>query len=145
MSKERKIATLVGLTSSLLLAIAPAAQADAPSWHSKWDDAAIAAESHRWSDHSYTEINYSHCDSNSDVSTNVLLWQARDFQPDPTFGSKRFTTCFDGSDGDWTSTGTWSGLDEGSYYFSVHYIDDHFYSSLRLDVDDIYVDTSKAD
>ncbi|MFD5574921.1 hypothetical protein [Streptomyces cadmiisoli] len=139
------MAAIDGLTSSLLLAVAPTAQADDPSWTSKWDDAAIAAESRRWLDSNYTEVNYSYCDSNEDVSTNVLLWQVRDLQPDPTFGSKRFTTCFSGADGDWKSTGTWSGLDTRYYYFSVHYIDDHFYSWSRLDVDQIYVDTSKAD
>ncbi|MEU8936343.1 hypothetical protein AB0D30_41485 [Streptomyces sp. NPDC048409] len=145
MSKVKRMTAIAGITSSILLAVAPAAHADDPSWRSHWDDAHIAQESHSWLDSNYTEINYTHCDSNSDVSTHVLLWRKLDYQPDPTFGSKRFTQCFSGSNGDWTSTGTYSGLDAGAYYFSVQYIDDHFYSDSTLDVTTVYVDTTKAD
>jgi hypothetical protein len=145
-SKKRSISTIAGLASSILLVLAPAAHADDPSWTSYWDNAPVGKESRMWTESQYTEINYDYCYTNwRDVSTHVLLWQARDYQPDPTFGDRRFTDCFSGADGDWRSTGTWSGLEWRKYYFSVSQIDDSAATSLTLDVAKIYVDTTKAD
>lgn len=142
-SKARRISTVLGITSTLILAVTPSAFAN---WESEIENARPGFESRRWEDRDYSEVNFIHCStSGSSTSTHIRLWRSRDWQPDPGYDSKRFTECFSWGDGDEKSTGEWHDLPGGNYYFSILEVDDDVIDSPSLDVKTVTVDNTAAD
>lgn len=106
--------------------------------------------SRKWTDQDYTEIKFTGCEAttgsrpNMGTSTHVKLWQY-DVGPDDELGEKRFTNCFKGSDK--TSRGEWNrSSSPHSRWFEITKIHDSGTDRyMKLFVDKVYVDTSKAD
>ncbi len=118
---------------------APAASANWSSYIEAWTD---GEESRRWDDGSYSQVQFTDCFAQwgSRETVDVIMWRDRTAWPDDQYDEKRFSACFDGG----TSNGAWSGLPDGDYYFEAHRIAQGN-SCCLLDVEDVYVDTTKAD
>ncbi|MGW6603600.1 hypothetical protein [Streptomyces sp. NPDC055036] len=138
-------ATVVGMTSVVMLAFAPAAEAN---WDSYIKNATPGFESQRWSDEKYSEIKFTGCYASSSgghpTSTDVQMWRHRAALPDVSYDNKTFTQCFQNSNS--TSTGEWT-LSDGfeSYYFQIMKIGGSTSSGNSLDVSSVVVDTTLAD
>ncbi|MEU0525992.1 hypothetical protein [Streptomyces niveus] len=103
-------------------------------------------QSRRWDDVSYSEIRFTGCTTTEDdplvdESAEVEMRQDRSFQPDKSWGKKTASHCFDS--GSSVSSGEWTGLDAGQYYFQIGLINTRVDDSLS--VARVYVDTTQSD
>ncbi len=122
----------------------------ASNFHSEINGWLPGKTSRKWTDEDYTEIKFTGCDAttgsrpNMGTSTHVKLWQY-DVGPDDDLGEKKFTNCFTGSNK--TSKGEWNRSSSShSRWFEISKINGYNYDRyLKLEVDKVYVDTSKAD
>lgn len=101
-------------------------------------------QSRRWDDGSYSQVQYTGCtDTGVNYDTGVDLREDISLAPDKDYGTKKFTNCFNGSSS--LSNGEWTGLENGSYFFQVAYIDDGVNFDNWLTVQKVYQDTTEAD
>ncbi|WP_282702408.1 hypothetical protein [Streptomyces sp. CC219B] len=104
-------------------------------------------ESRHWEDNHYTEIKFTGCSmvGTTGQSALVKLWHDLSWAPDKSLGAKTFTNCFKGSGH--TSRGEWDQYVSGGdkRYFTVPALNGSIYTRANLNVDEVYVDTSKAD
>jgi hypothetical protein len=85
------------------------------------------------------------CSETSDTNydTGIEISEDISLQPDESYGTKKFTNCFNSSSS--VSNGQWTGLASGNYYFQVDYIDDGVNYDNQLNVNTVYQDTTEAD
>jgi hypothetical protein len=157
MRRFSRIGLVAGSAAAILLAVAPNASANWSSYISGWSP---GHESRRWSDESYTELNFTNCTTGtSGQSTDVRLWRVVDNSPDVGYDTKHFTNCFNyiaGADsGPFTSKGTWSGLPysadsyvdgeyKGGYYFRIEALGGDWWVCC-LDAQKVTQDSTLAD
>ncbi|MFD4142948.1 hypothetical protein [Streptomyces sp. NPDC058572] len=139
--KAKRISVVAGTTLAATLLGVTQAYAN---WDSYMTGVRSGFTSQEWSDESYTEINFTKCDTQFSGSESVDVELIRVDGVNRSYGSKRFTECFTWNDGDTTSTGTWSNLPTGKYVFRIKLINGDDWSSY-LNVNRVYVDTTKAD
>ncbi|WP_328871025.1 hypothetical protein OHT76_13370 [Streptomyces sp. NBC_00287] len=134
---KRNIAVTAGLTSTLILTLAPSASAN---WQSFISNATAGFESSRWEDEHYSEVRFKNCTQvyATGKYVKVALWEDNFASPDTNHGTKTYTNCFNGEDA--VSAGEWTGLPLDGYYFRLQDTEGGL-----LDVDVVYVDTSQAD
>ncbi|MBX9361886.1 hypothetical protein [Streptomyces sp. WAC04114] len=137
MSEIRKVGAVIAMAAALSLAFQPTASAN--MW-GEIKDKKAGAESPKWFDEKYSEVEFYNCNSAHHQSVQVLLRHALDFQPDPNMGTKVYTACFKSGG---VSRGSWNDLTSGDYYFELGKIDSG--DSNTIDVDKFYVDTTLAD
>jgi hypothetical protein len=118
---------------------APAASANWHSYIEAWTD---GEESRRWDDGSYSQVQFQGCFAQGGLEdrVDVIMWRDITAWPDEEYDEKTFSACFGGG----TSNGEWSGLSDGDYYFEADRVAQGG-SCCLLNVQDVYVDTTKAD
>lgn len=144
-----------GIAAGLVLGIAPMASATSVSvksntvvqpmnFTSNLSAVAKGFQSRRWSDVSYTQVEFTGCtDTGVNYDTGVDLRRDISLQPDDDYGTGQFTHCFGGSS--YVSNGQWYGLASGTYFFQISYIDDNVNFDNWLTVKKVYQDTTAAD
>ncbi|MDT0306065.1 hypothetical protein RM780_03690 [Streptomyces sp. DSM 44917] len=134
----RRSALATAAVALLGLLNAPAAHADWSSYIHSWTD---GEQSRRWDDQSNTGVSFEGCSQqwgNQDL-VDVQLWEDISFWPDDQQGeTRRATACFRPDE---VSTGIWTGLSPGSYYFETDRIANGG-SCCLLFVSDVWVDTT---
>ncbi|MFE9457125.1 hypothetical protein [Streptomyces californicus] len=102
-------------------------------------------ESRHWADNDYTEVQFTGCrvKPTGGKSVTVRLFQAIPFSRDKDMGDKTFTACFNGG----TSRGEWDVHYDGgdNRYFTIPKVNGSGSIEGSLEVDKVYVDTTKAD
>ncbi|MFD5062951.1 MULTISPECIES: hypothetical protein [unclassified Streptomyces] len=140
----KRVGTVAGVSLAATLLASTSAYA---TWYSDISGAKVGFSSRVWADTSYTQIHFKHCfasDGGTDrYSVDVEL--IRVDGTDHSYGAKRFTECFSWGDGDETSTGVWEGLPSGDYIFKITAIGGQTSSYNYLRVQEVIVDTTKAD
>ena len=143
--KKSRIGAVIGMTSALVLALAPGAEALV--WTSSINDARVGFESRRWDDQSYSQIQFQQCynagTGGPAKSVGIQIWRDISLQPDDSYDEKHFTACYNGS----VSNGEWTDLPASTVkvYFQVMHIGGYTGSSSSLDVGYLSVDTTQAD
>ncbi|MGW7069389.1 hypothetical protein ACWGII_14485 [Streptomyces sp. NPDC054855] len=137
---KRRLSSIASISAAVTLMTIPAAQATIISFSIKNKEA--GSESSHWSEEKYTEVAFKNCNSTRDSSVDVKLWRAIDYYPDSDHGSKHYTACFS-SNRPAVSSGEWSSLPWGSYYFELDKIDGG--GSSTLSTETAWADTTKAD
>ncbi|MBU7596399.1 hypothetical protein JGS22_001770 [Streptomyces sp. P38-E01] len=148
---KARIAAVSGILAASLIGGAPIASAQTTTsagqgpqlmnWSSSMSGVATGFQSRRWSDSQYSQIWFTGCSSTyTSSSTHVDLRQDRSFQPDRSWGVKKYTACF----GSGKSNGEWHNLANGQHFFQITKIDGRG-GGVALDVRKVTVDTSKAD
>ncbi|MFJ4922266.1 hypothetical protein [Streptomyces sp. NPDC088725] len=137
MYAKRHLAAAAGISSALIIILAPTAYAN---WQSSINSAATGFESRRWDDESYTEVRFKGCTQEyaSGKWTKVAVWEDNFASPDNNHGTKTFTACFKGKDS--VSAGEWTGLPSDNYYFRLQDTDGGL-----LNVRVVAQDTTQAD
>ncbi|MGC3000677.1 hypothetical protein ACPF8X_20540 [Streptomyces sp. G35A] len=104
-------------------------------------------ESRHWADNDYTEIQFTTCEmiGAAGKSVGVKLWQGIPFSQDKDMGTKTFTNCFTGPGK--TSKGEWNAhYDNGdNRYFTIAHLNGSESTRAVINVEKVYVDTTKAD
>ncbi|MFD9886991.1 hypothetical protein ACFWZT_36645 [Streptomyces alboflavus] len=150
---KARTAAVSGIAAASLLGGTPAATAasqpasDAPqvrNWQGHLSGALTGFQSRRWQDKGYSQVWFKGCQvvTARDISTHVQLRWDRSFRPDKSWGTKKFTNCFDGRRH--KSNGQWHGLAGGKHFFQIKKINGRDYGN-KLSVHKVYVDTSKHD
>ena len=140
----RRVGAVSATGVALILGAAPVANA---TWSSYIENWGIGSKSRTWSDESYTQTHFTKCSTSySSSSVDVRLYRYRQNDEPIAYDIKHFTQCMYWSDGDDTSTGVWTGLPAGSYYFQIKGIDGFGSGSEpRLAVREVIQDTTLAD
>ncbi|MFD7298523.1 hypothetical protein ACFV9W_35025 [Streptomyces sp. NPDC059897] len=141
MSARKRVAGIIGITSALILAGAPAAWAN---WSGSIGSAGRGFESRRWDDSSYSQLWFTDCAIQSPSNTKqteVAIWEDNLASPDNNHGTKTFTNCFNGNSAQ--SMGEWHGLPSDNYYFRLQDVGSN--GDGLLWVTKVTVDTSAAD
>ncbi|MFD4256147.1 hypothetical protein ACFWR9_00535 [Streptomyces sp. NPDC058534] len=109
--------------------------------------AGVDFESRRWDDQSYSQIQFRGCHIGSTYSlpdnVDVQMWRDITALPDDSYDNKTFSACFKGQ----TSNGEWNDLPGStvSVYFQIMKLGGSTSSGPYIDVDNVSVDTTKAD
>jgi hypothetical protein len=150
---KRHIVAISGIVAASMIGLAPAASATTVTTsvsvqpENFTSDLAGVGEdfqSRRWSDEDYSQVEFTGCSSYFNYDTGVDLREDLTLKPDKDEGTKKYTACFASSKS--TSSGEWHGLDDGTYFFQIAYVDDGIqYYDDELNVNKVYVDTTKAD
>lgn len=135
--KIRRICTVSVAAATMALIATPAFA----NWTSYITSATDGFQSRRWSDSSYTEVQFTGCTAEYgskkvtvDMREDISNW------PDTDYGSHTFTNCYNGSSS--VSDGEWHGLESGNYFFELTKVGD---GGGLLDVNKVYQDTTLAD
>ncbi|GGR86796.1 hypothetical protein GCM10010252_26850 [Streptomyces aureoverticillatus] len=151
---KARIAAVSGIVAASLLGGTPVASAAAPepnpdapqarNWQGHLGAVLTGFQSRRWKDKGYSQVWFKGCEviPSRDISTHVDLRWHRSFRPDKSWGTKKFTRCFDGPRR--KSNGQWHGLASGKHFFQIKKINGREYGN-HLNVKKVYVDTSKKD
>ncbi|MGA5168891.1 MULTISPECIES: hypothetical protein [Streptomyces] len=134
------------MSSALVLALAPGAEALV--WTSSINDGSPGFESRRWSDQSYSQIQFYDCSNRSTTGTpdsvDVQIWRDISLQPDDAYDNKTFTACY----GAGASNGEWTDLPATTVtvYFQLMKVGSTTSPGFAtVDVGYLSVDTTKAD
>ncbi|MFB7495268.1 hypothetical protein ACFC09_11275 [Streptomyces sp. NPDC056161] len=145
MKAKMRAASITGMASIMLLALAPQALAN---WTSSITRGGTGFESRRWDDELYSQIKFTNCtlhylDADAKNATDVAIWHDISLLPDDKYDTKTFTACFDGG----TSNGEWTDLGEGmkSVYFRIQSVGGSTTAGSTIDASSVSVDTTKAD
>ncbi|MEU8877141.1 hypothetical protein AB0D24_39620 [Streptomyces javensis] len=157
-TRRARVVAIFGIFSCSSLGGMPVASAVSPApegagahhvvlnWESSMTSVLSGFQSRRWDDVSYSEVRFTGCtttedDPRVDESAEVEMRQDRSFQPDKSWGKKTARHCFDSRSS--VSSGEWTGLDAGRYYFQIGLINTRVDDALS--VARVYVDTTRAD
>ncbi|MFE4698577.1 hypothetical protein ACFRIC_16045 [Streptomyces sp. NPDC056738] len=144
MNKKARVG-VVAVATTGLMALAPLAFANWTAYN--WDNKGVNAESQRWSDGDYTQVQFTGCHNGYTSyiadSVDVQVWRVINNWPDDSYDKKTFTACY----GAGTSNGEWSEIPTGTaqYYFQIMAIGGKTVGGPTVDVEKVYVDTTKAD
>ncbi|MFE7133745.1 hypothetical protein ACFVIM_23105 [Streptomyces sp. NPDC057638] len=139
--------TVIGAVGAALLAASAAVVLAAdPPVNRRISNGREGWESPRWSDERYSKLSFQGCATTSlagrPKSVTVRYHKDRDWLPDPQYGSRTFTQCFDtpGS----VSVGEWRDLPrQHGYYVRIEDINQSAHNT--IDVARYSVDTTAAE
>ncbi|MGW4824952.1 hypothetical protein ACWEP4_40110 [Streptomyces sp. NPDC004227] len=138
----KRVGTALAAAAVLVLFNASTASANWTSYINSWTD---GHKSRTWEDQgTYSQIQFTGCFAQYGTTKSVVvkLWHYYSVLPNESLGSKTFTACFSGG----TSNGEWTNVPSGvnTLQFETTKIAQGG-SCCLLNVDKVYVDTSKAD
>lgn len=141
-----RTASVGALVSLFVLGSAAAVFAVDPPTNKRISNGREGWESTRWSDEQYSKLWFKGCDAPSVAglpeSVTVRYYKDKDFFPDPGYGSRKFTKCFES--GSAISVGEWRNLPRQDGYY-VRIVDINSTAYETIDVARYSVDTTAAE